>query len=251
MIPKLAFLFLTVGTVYHEALWEDFFDQREDHSSIYIHPKQPLPRDSFFKPFELSQTVPTTWLNTMQAQIELLKEALKDSTNEKFIFLSESTIPLQSFDDVYTSLMSHPFSQFYYTKNYHTNRSFPPYPSSKLYKNYQWIVLSRAHAELMVADTELITYFIASPHDQEHYPSTFLAHHRLLDEVIKKDATLVLWDDEGEAHPHTFVDLTTDIFFTKLLTALSEQKALFARKFSRECDLSLCLPSYPGLKRSS
>ena len=244
MIPKLAFLFLTINTVFHEPVWIDFFTQHEDQYSLYVHPKHPVPENSFFKPFELSETVPTSWLNTMEAQIALLKEALKDPANEKFIFLSESTIPLQSFEFVYNSLMSHPCSQFYYCKNRRANRSFPPYPSSKLYKNSQWIVLSRAHAELMVADDELIAHFITSPHDQEHYPSTFLVHHQLLDEVIKKDVTYVLWN-EGDHHPHTFTDLTTDIFFVQLLTIISEKKALFARKFAKECDLRPLLAFLP------
>jgi Core-2/I-Branching enzyme len=244
LMIKLAFLFLTINTVYHEDLWIDFFSQHEGQYSLSVHSKEPLSPTSFFKPFELKNPVPTTWLNTMLAQLELLKEALKDPANEKFIFVSESTIPLQSFDYVYAYLTSNPCSHFYYCKNYQTNRSFPPYPSANLYKNSQWVILSRAHAELMVIDTELIGYFLTAPHDQEHYPSSLLAHHGLLDEVIKKDTTLAVWDEEGWS-PHTFTDLTTDRYFTRLLTAVTEEKGLFARKFAPQCDLRPLLAFLP------
>lgn len=241
MIAKLAFLFLTINSIYHEALWTDFFALHESQYSIYVHPKKPLEHDSFFKPFELSQTVETTWANTMNAQIELLKEALKDSNNEKFIFVSESTIPLQSFDYIYEVLMAHSKSQFFFEPNYHSVRVWRSIAADDVLKNSQWIVLNRKHAELMVSDTELITHFIASCHDQEHYPSTLLARHQLLDEVIKRNTTLDIWH-YGEQSPYTFTDLATDRHMNDLIIAINEKKFLFARKFGVHCDLLPLLP---------
>ena len=109
----------------------------------------------------------------MKAEIALLKEALKDPANTKFVFLSESTIPIMPFDGVYKHLLSHPSSEFPYYKNMDTTRSFGKI--KHIYKNPQWIVLNRKHAQLMVEDNDLINYLAQIPYDNEHYPATFLA----------------------------------------------------------------------------
>lgn len=237
MIPKLAFLFLTIANVYHEQTWINFFADHQLEYSLYVHSKQRLSKNSFFKPHEIPVKVDTSWENTMNAQRELLKEALKDPANEKFIFLSESTIPLQSFDAVYTKLMAHASSQFNFYRNPHAYRSFGHLKAHDLYKNSQWVVLNRKHAELMVHDDSLITIMTAEPHDQEHYPSTFLAQHGLLHEVVKKDITLCIWNGV-DAHPHSFTDLATDMHLSKLIKIIENQRFLFARKFDKTCDLS-------------
>lgn len=62
----------------------------------------------------------------MLAQIELLKVALKDTTISKFIFLSESSIPLKDFDSIYKRLSEQRDSQFRYWINSHKYRDFKP-----------------------------------------------------------------------------------------------------------------------------
>lgn len=106
MIAKIAFLFLTIANIYHEQTWINFFRGHQDKYSLYVHSKKPLSQESFFKPYELRSKVETSWTNTMLAQQALLKEALTDPAHEKFIFVSESTIPLQTFDEIYEKLMS-------------------------------------------------------------------------------------------------------------------------------------------------
>ncbi len=246
VLQKLAFLFLTIGDIYHEPTWINFLAGHEDSYTLYIHSKQPLSKKSFFKRNEISRKVPTSWANTMQAQIELLREALKDPANEKFIFASESTLPLQSFNDIYQTLMSTPNSLFKYYRNPFAARSFGPLTSDMLYKNAQWVVLNRKHAQLMVNDTHLIRIMTNDPHDQEHYPSTFLAEHNLLHEVTKKDTTLAIWTGQnGNSHPHSFTDLKNDPYARRLIKAIENRRYLFARKFEKKCDLSILKPSLP------
>ena len=124
----------------------------------------------------------------MEAEIALLREALKDPANTKFVFLSESTIPLMSFKGVYEHFLTHSKSEFTYMKNIHKKRSFGDI--GQLYFNSQWIVLNRKHAQLMVDDRELIPLFKTFACDNEHYPSTFLARHNMLDEVVNKTLRL-------------------------------------------------------------
>ncbi len=243
MIPKIAFLFLTVGNIYHEDVWRTFFKDHADSYSLYVHAKTSLAPHSFFASAAIAEKVPTTWEHTMEAQRALLREALKDPANTKFVFLSESTIPLMPFEGVYRHLLSHEQSEFTFQKNIHKKRTFGGI--EQLYFNPQWIVLNRKHAQLMVDDRQLIELFRKFACDNEHYPSTLLAKHMMLDEVVNRDTTFVLWKEKGP-HPHLFKNLKRDPF-TKDLIAAIRNKLLFARKFASTCDLSFLHRYVPEL----
>lgn len=243
MTSKIAFLFLAVSNIFHEPTWIKFFAGQEEYYSLYVHSKWGVSHDSFFARSVILERRPTSWENTMKAQRALLKEALKDFTNEKFVFLSESTIPLMPFQEVYSHLMAHPNSEFSYYKNMHKDRTFGKIKD--VYKNPQWIVLNRKHAQLIVDDNELINVFAYIPFDNEHYPATFLAHKKVLHEVVNRATTFVIWS-EGGPHPHLFQDLKNDRFTKNLLQAI-EKKFLFARKFAADCDLSFLHPYIPIL----
>lgn len=234
---KIAFLFLIISTINHEKIWLDFFNHHQDDFSIHIHSKEAMPASSSFKQFELSTKVPTTWENTMNAQIELLREALKDENNQKFIFLSESTIPLQPFEFVYETLMADKKSQFAFERNYHPNRVWKSIPTDKSLKNPQWVILNRKHAELMVKDTTLINIMTKSPYDNEHYPSNFLSLNNLLHEIEPIDRTLVVWPKPGVVHPVNFKKIKGNKYTPLLINAIKEKKYLFARKFDKTCNL--------------
>ncbi len=237
-MTKIAFLFLIISNINHENIWLNFFTNHQDNFSLYIHSKETMPASSAFKQFELSTKVATTWENTMNAQIELLREALKDKDNQKFIFLSESTIPLQPFDFVYETLMSNSKSQFAYAHNYDSNRTWESIPTEKALKNSQWVVLNRKHAELMVKDTTLINIMTKSPFDNEHYPSNFLAVNNLLHEVEQTDRTFTVWPKSGLSHPISFKKIKRNKFTPLLMDAIKEKKYLFARKFDKTCNLN-------------
>ncbi len=251
---KIAFLFLTVGPIAHEDYWRDFFKGNETHYSVYVHAKTPLSADSWFKPHELGRTVTTTWSNTMKAQIELLREALKDPSNEKFVFASENTIPLRPFNAAYPALMDRGESMFYYAPNPHihrnntgyapqfaSERNLEPIPPKHQFKNAQWVVLNRKHAQLMVEDQEIIEIATRHGSDQELYPATFLIGTKgLIDEVIPQDMTYVEWN-ENKTPPYVFTnfDSSKDM---ELITKAINQGYLFVRKVAPECSMSALDP---------
>ncbi len=239
---KIAFLFLLVGDIYHENCWIDFFKGHEGCYSVYVHSKNGLPEDSPFKKNEIP-TVPTRWGYLMKAEIELLRAALQDPSNTKFVFISDSTIPIQSFEFCYNHLLSHPYSEFTVEPNRHKSKTFYPLENAQIYKNSQWIVLNRKHAELMVNDTEIIEIMARYSCHDEHYPATILSLCNLQHEVVQHDCTFVLWpkDRKNKAHPHTFSDLMEDEYTPLLLDEVLTQNTLFARKLSKDCDIqALC-----------
>ncbi|KAL6573723.1 hypothetical protein OROHE_002182 [Orobanche hederae] len=109
--PKVAFLFLTKGRLPLASLWEMFFRGHEGYFSIYIHT---LP-DFTFEPGESSvfykRRIPSKLVrwgkSTMiDAERRLLANALLDFTNERFVLLSETCIPLFNFSTIYDYLIN-------------------------------------------------------------------------------------------------------------------------------------------------
>ncbi|HEV2600746.1 MAG TPA: beta-1,6-N-acetylglucosaminyltransferase [Candidatus Babeliales bacterium] len=240
---KIAFLFLTIADVYHQDHWKDFFAGHEDAHSLYAHSKEHLKTGDFLKPYEMTYKIDTTWANTMRAQIELLRVALQDSENTKFIFISESTIPLQNFDTVYARIMSDEKSMFYFVSSPYVGntwgpRNLQPIPQDKQYKNSQWVVLNRKHAQLMVDDRYYIDIITRYPCDQEHYPSTLLINCGLIDEIIRVSTTYVEWGVKAEKYPYHFTDLRDPSELSMLINA-QRLGFLFARKITEKCDLTL------------
>lgn len=244
---KIAFLFLTIGAVFHEHFWRDFFQGHEDRYTLYAHAKNDVPESSLLFAHQIPVKVPTTWLNKMRAQIALLQEALKNPDNEKFIFLSESTIPLATFDTVYEKVTATPQSIFMYQPNPHLipgtiffnpARNLQPIPPELQYKNYQWVVLNRKHAQMMVEDTYYISIIEKYAIDDEHYESTFLACHGLLSEVYQKSMTYVYWPANVRSpHPYTFVNFNDPTEFELIVQAM-KKGYLFIRKIDKNCVLT-------------
>lgn len=257
MLSKVAFLFLTVGDVYHEPNWVNYFAGNEEYCSIYVHPKNGVSPQSYFAPYVIEERVPTRWENTMKAQIALLREALKDPNNTKFVILSETTVPITSFKYAYDRILRHPYSEFYYALYPYPAEKpmemIPPYTSQfyvnypdkdrafgdlkPLHKNSTWIVLNRKHAQLMADDSTYIDIFASAPHDTEHYPSSIISYHGLLHEVVKEDLTFVVWCPETVSYPHFYRCIDQDCHVNCLTEAIKDKKALFARKFSQCCSL--------------
>ncbi len=242
---KIAFLFLTITNIVHENYWRDFFRNHDDQYSILVHAKEQVSPKSWFKQFEMPYKVENSWARTMRTQIALLKEALKDPYNEMFIFCSQNCIPLQSFDFIYEELISSRMSTFRYEQNphadpkrscYEAHRDFRPIPLEQQYKNSQWIILNREHAQMMVDDQKIIDFISRYPHDQEHYPSIFLGLHNRLHEVHKCEKTMVVWHLDARP-PHIFRDLSIDEDRNLLIEAIT-YGLFFVRKIDEQCDLS-------------
>lgn len=242
---KIAFLFLTMTNVFHERYWQDFFNANESRYSILVHSKHGVSQDRWFKKFQMPYTVENSWARTMKAQIAMLKEALKDPHNEIFIFCSQNCIPLQSFDFIYDEVMSLRKSIFWYQINphadknrscYNIHRDLQPIAADKQYKNSQWIILTRKHAQMMVDDTDLINLISRYPHDQEHYPATFFARHGMLDQIHTCEKTMVVWH-LNQNPPYIFRNLKDSQEFTLLRDAIT-YGVFFVRKIDEFCDVS-------------
>ena len=104
---KIAFLFLIYDIINQEELWYNFLKNIDKNKyNIYIHYKENDTKLKYFEDYKLKNCINTKWgdKSLVIAQNILLKEALKDPSNQSFIFLSNSCIPLKSFDYIYNNI---------------------------------------------------------------------------------------------------------------------------------------------------
>ncbi|CAA6660200.1 unnamed protein product [Spirodela intermedia] len=169
-VPRVAFLFLTRGDLPLAPLWERFFHGHEDHFSVYVHSppdhKLNVSKTSPFYGRQIpSQGVQWGSISLLDAEKRLLANALLDFSNERFILLSESCIPIFNFPTVYQYLTSSKHS-FVESFDEHTPRGRGRYrrqmaPQIKLYhwrKGSEWFELNRKLAVNIVADVTTITW---------------------------------------------------------------------------------------------
>jgi hypothetical protein len=157
--PKIAFLFLTMGDIHQPGVWTRYLNNRHKYS-VYANPKYP---DLIQTPWLKDRIIPdrvenTGWGFITEAYHHLLEEALKDKDNVKFVFLSESCIPLKSFDSLYTKMMTDDLRTSYikfmrpsYYDKQERIATQPNYEKHEPFiKHYARMCLSRYHSEKLV-----------------------------------------------------------------------------------------------------
>lgn len=102
---KIAFLFLLIDNPNFPELWDEYFKGHEDKYSLYIHPKY-ISQHTWRKENIISNIQETAWGFITRAYIELFKEAYKNKENIKFITISESCVPIKTFDKFYNDCLS-------------------------------------------------------------------------------------------------------------------------------------------------
>ncbi|XP_054799333.1 glycosyltransferase BC10-like isoform X2 [Prosopis cineraria] len=202
--PKIAFLFLTPGTLPFEKLWHAFFQGHEGRFSVYVHASKEKPAhvSRYFVDRDVhSESVAWGRISMVEAEKRLLANALLDPDNQHFVLLSESCIPVRHFEFVYNYLL-------------YTNVSFldcfvDPGPHG----NGRYI-------EHMLPEVEIRDFRKGSQpnmeggrncYADEHYLQTFF---HMIDPggIANWSVTFVDWS-EGKWHPRSFApaDITHDL----------------------------------------
>ncbi|KAK4802852.1 hypothetical protein SAY86_001055 [Trapa natans] len=256
-VPKVAFLFLTRGPLPLLPLWERFFHgQRKDLYNIYIHapPRYQLnvSRDSMFFGREIpSQDVEWGTVRLTDAERRLLSNALLDHSNERFVLLSESCIPVYNFPTVYEYLTSsdHSFVNIYDDPSGDGRGRYSPHMQPRITleqwrKGSQWFEMDRDLAARIVGDTEYYDLFrkYCKPacYPDEHYIPTYL-HIFHGTKSANRSLTYVDWS-HGGPHPARFeAEMVTEKFVRSIRdngtlcsynSGVTSLCYLFARKFA-------------------
>ena len=257
---KIAFCFLIYDEINHKDLWEKFFEG-VDHNkyNIYIHYKSNRSLGNFNK-YKLSRCLDTKWADKslVKASNLLFTTAFKkDSNNYKFVLLSNSCIPLKSFDYVYDFLTKDNngyLNSFelekcgYYCKS-KFNQAYPHY----LAKCSQWVILNRLLVERIASvDDEIIDQWFSdiwAPDEMFYY--SFIKLNKLENQVVvskfKADGatTFIYWNGmnykykdpkhEASNKVKTSVLKNYSVLDKEELDYLVDSKSLFGRKFNKDC----------------
>ncbi|KAG6480221.1 hypothetical protein ZIOFF_063701 [Zingiber officinale] len=184
--PKIAFMFLTPGSLPFEKLWERFF------------------------------LVAWGKISMVDAEKRLLANALQDKDNQHFVLLSESCVPLHNFDYVYNYLLGTNVSFVdcfedpgpHGTGRY-SEHMLPVIEKEDFRKGAQWFSVKRQHAVLILADNV--------------YYTKFKLYCRMVDPtgIANWSVTHVDWS-EGKWHPKAYRarDVTFEIF--KSISSIDE-----------------------------
>ncbi|CAN4100114.1 unnamed protein product [Withania somnifera] len=254
--PKMAFMFLSRGPLPLAPLWERFFKGNEQLYSIYIHNlpsyKSDFPTSSVFHDRQIpSQVAEWGKISITDAERRLLANALLDISNEWFVLLSESCIPLHNFSIVYRYISE---SRYSFVNSFddprpigrgrYNQKMLPEVEITQWRKGSQWFEVDRKLAIDIVKDEVYypkFKEFCKSPcYTDEHYLPTML-HIQSPHLLANTSLTLVDWS-RGGAHPATFGKAdVTDQFLKELSESqrtciynnqTNSHCLLFARKFS-------------------
>ncbi|CDP00652.1 unnamed protein product [Coffea canephora] len=217
--PKIAFMFLTRGSLPLAPLWEVFFKGHQGFFSIYLHTSpeftnEPPESSVFYKRRIPSKHVQWGRVTMIDAEKRLLANALLDHSNERFILLSEACIPIFNFTTIYNYLINanqsflstfddpRPIGRGRYNK-----RMWPMITLSDWRKGSQWFEANRKLAIEIVSDVKLYPIFrdLCMPpcYMDEHYLPTLVT--KVCPELTSNRT--ITWTDwsTGGSHPRTFM----------------------------------------------
>lgn len=224
------------GDLNHPRLWEKALANNMDLFSIYMHSMAGV-SDQFFKQYQTEKTIPSSYSIHMNAWQYMLQEALKDPENEKFVFLSESCLPLRPLRETYVELLKNEKTHMAYKKPWwgHTPQRDLPVPEKHRWGNHEWLILHRKHAEMIANDRATIQLAENTLDDMETYPSVFFSLNKILndDHVINQVTTFVQWDYPGKNNRYPYELFDGDQADLALIAEGIQAKCYFIRKISK------------------
>lgn len=253
---KISFLFFIDNEITHEDLWAKFFEGVDPSLyTIYIHYKDNKKLKHFEK-FKLKKCIDidSSSLGWIHANNLMLREALKDEGNKKFITLSDECVPFKTFDYVYKFLTQDNQAHFFHTTK--KRLCFPRcndllefIPKSKIDKSNKWFILNRTIAKASSREKSFqLNHLYKNVHcPEEHYYITLVNQLGLQDNVSYKDTyldqatTFANWNypdleyeykskEKTKEHPQEYLHIKEEE-----LIHLLNAPCLFARKFNKDC----------------
>ncbi|KAK8550623.1 hypothetical protein V6N12_039322 [Hibiscus sabdariffa] len=192
---KIAFLYLTPGTLPFEPLWDMFFRGHEGRFSVYVHAsrEKPVHKSDYFIGRDIrSESVAWGKISMVDAERRLLANALLDPDNQQFVLLSDSFVDLGP-----------------HGSGRYSERMLPEIEKAAFRKGSQWFSMKRQHAIIVMADTL--------------YYSRFRLYCKMIDPngITNRSVTYVDWS-EGKWHPRSFRSQDITFEFLKNLASIDD-----------------------------
>lgn len=202
---KIAFMFLLREDLNQPQIWDQYFTRESDYSvSLYTHSKN----DRYLRTRWLYNSLirnlkRTEWGHIVDAYFSLLSAAMENPDNQKFIFISESCLPIMSFRDLKHFLDGTDYREslvhFMNISTYDQHERIEKQPNYQRFgqftKHYARMCLSRYHVEkLLRSPRDAIDFFIRM-HVGDEFFLTLLNARPGYDYFTEKIITYDNWDD--------------------------------------------------------
>lgn len=217
-------------------LWDKFFNQDTgNRHTVHVHAKN---RTSLQKHI-IEEHIPSAWgtYSLVEIQNILLQHGYNDPKNYKFILLSESHIPVHSFDYVYKKLTENNCGYVGYGSDIVSNRfntinNMLGWKREEWLVSSQWCILNREHVSIILANKKIMrNIFEHSAVPDETAYVNVLNHYCGMKNIINMNQTHVRFvpNTVGKLVPYiyTYLDQNT---MTKI-----GKNHLFMRKISPDC----------------
>jgi hypothetical protein len=232
-MKKIALLFLVVGDHWQKDLWRELLTPVMDKFTVYVHAKQPL-NDPLFKQFVISEKVPTTWGSHINAWRALMKEAIKNPDNYKFVYLSDSCVPMYPLSKIYDKLVADTFGYMAHKAPWWQERRIP----DSIPRQYHWgaderIILTRDQVNLALNDQAIYPRILGQHVDCESFPATLFKKLNILNQ-FKGGISYADWEhrENRGCSPFTFRQATE--LPLERWNQLLQDGYFFIRKIGRE-----------------
>lgn len=269
----IAICLIIVEELLHEDIWRQWIDDNNSNDKLFkaklvIHAKNPEKiKSEWVKAHALKHSHRPEWNSpeVVRAMLAVLTEAIKDETCGRFVFGTESCLPMYSLQETGKILFKDDMSWLQARNTpesqWESAACFQSLdqtiiPQKNVWKSLPgWIMLTRRHAVEIVrlpvlVNADLITAWgpggqwnerkggVFAP--EEIYFATNLSILGYLrdngkndvknpgDEVYRQRVTWAQWKKHGDANPITYTDFSVD-----LIRAFRQEGAVFARKFDK------------------
>lgn len=186
---KVAFIFFFVKDHKQHQLWQQFFEHADQNKyNIYVHSKFPENCTSFFQDYLIS-TVDTNYEHITNAIFHSLEIALENENNQMFVLVSDSCIPLHSFDIIFETLIRKEKSWIHlwrmqdydlkkrYRETFQYVEQNEIFPQEYLIKHSSWLALNYNDCQLIVQYKEWHKFFETMEVGNEFFCSILNYHY--------------------------------------------------------------------------
>lgn len=230
-----AYTFLLYNKINQENIWKKYFNASSAPIFCHCAKKEDIKSD-FVRDHLIKTWVSTKWgsIGLVIAQLEMIREALKDKSVERIFLLSDSCIPLNRKEKIEErALNSNSMISLTTQHAKETLYKLTTIPKKFHRSHSQWCMLTRKHAQMLI-ENNFISDFIKTVIPDEHYMGTVLCYLGEEENINKDFQTFVDWI------PVSSIQKTPKIF-KKMSSGdigkLNKSKSFFARKFSIDSDI--------------
>ena len=252
---KIAFCFLIYDKINQEDLWYKWLKNVDKNKyNIYIHYKENKPL-KYFEKYKIKENIPTEYgkSSIVNAHNLLFKNALNDN-NYKIISLSQSCIPVKSFDYIYNFLTKDNLGHFNigpHSQNFpRCNKLLKYYDKNTIQKSSNWFILNKKITKIILNNNKhtIDKIYKNISYPEEHYFITTIFDNNLQNQIkttsnLAYSTTFTGWTDMDDYKVFNKSKLSKnypneyDKICNEELEYLVNSKSLFARKFNEKCNL--------------